>query len=196
MPGQPFLVEFDDSLWALDVGLSGGHQIGFVAHLPFDEEHELARGICGTDDALGVQPAVESPGTVVAVLALLLGIAGRARGGFPLLGRLAASGVSFLLVLLLPDFLEVEDEVLAVQVLFGLPCVVLVSVAFPLEQVLDLSVLGEPLVHYFLDGVLLFLLLHGGATITTHHEIFKIGRLMKLERSQKREDSSLTFDNK
>ncbi len=82
MPGEPLLVELDDGLRALCVGLPGGHQVGLVASLPLDEEHELPGGVGGADDALGLQVAVEAPGAVVAASAgvalALLGIAAAA----------------------------------------------------------------------------------------------------------------------
>ena len=48
VPGQAFLVEFDDGLGTLYIGLPGGHEVGFVAALPLDQEHQLPRWICGT----------------------------------------------------------------------------------------------------------------------------------------------------
>ena len=48
VPGEALLVELDDGLGTLDVGLPGGHQVGLVAALPLDQEHELAGRVSGT----------------------------------------------------------------------------------------------------------------------------------------------------
>ena len=42
MPCQPFLVELDDSLGALEVGLLGRDQVSLIRTLPLDQEHQLA----------------------------------------------------------------------------------------------------------------------------------------------------------
>ncbi len=99
MPGEPLLVELDDGLRAPHIGLAGGHEIGLVASLPLDQEHELARGVGGSDDALGIQVAVEAAGAFVFRLLLLAGVgaasnrlalvAGSGRAGLVLLGLFA-----------------------------------------------------------------------------------------------------------
>lgn len=87
VPGEPLLVEGDDHLRTLDVGLLRRHQVGFVwifpawsqktkpqiqatstqelwlcyVNEPFHEEHEFSCGICGTDDPLWNQPPSEAP---------------------------------------------------------------------------------------------------------------------------------------
>ena len=60
MPGQALLVELDDGLRALDVGLSSGDQVGLVGALPLDQEHELAGRVGSSDDPFGVQVSVET----------------------------------------------------------------------------------------------------------------------------------------
>ena len=78
MPGEPLLVELDDGLRALDVGLPRRHQVRLVRPLPLDEEHELAGGVGGADDALRVEAAVEAaravllPGKLLALALLFL----------------------------------------------------------------------------------------------------------------------------
>ena len=70
VPGEALLVELDDGLRALDVGLPRRHQVGLVRPLPLDEEHELAGGVGGADDALRVEAAVEAARAVVVRLLL------------------------------------------------------------------------------------------------------------------------------
>ncbi len=76
MPCESLLVELDDRLRTLCVGLPGRDQVRLVAALPLDEEHELAGAVGGADDALGLQAAVE-PARAVAVVST---------AGLPLLG--------------------------------------------------------------------------------------------------------------
>ena len=42
MPSQPFFVELDHSLGALEVGLFGRDQVGLVTCLPLDQKHQFA----------------------------------------------------------------------------------------------------------------------------------------------------------
>ena len=65
MPGEPFLIELDDDLRTLDVGLARGDQIGLVGALPLHQEHELTGGIRRANDALGLETAIEAAGSVV-----------------------------------------------------------------------------------------------------------------------------------
>ena len=47
VPGQPLLVELDDHLGTLHVGLPRRHQVRLVTPLPLDQEHQLpAANIC------------------------------------------------------------------------------------------------------------------------------------------------------
>merc|ERR1739848_267948 len=54
---------------------------------------------------------------------------------------------------MLPDPLEIFDELLAAEVLFWLPGAVLISVALPLQKILDLSILGNSLVNGFFNRI-------------------------------------------
>ncbi|CAN8022356.1 unnamed protein product [Ixodes persulcatus] len=151
VPGQAFFVKPYDDLRATYVGDARGHDVGFVAVLPLDQEHELAGRVGGADDAIGVQAAVETTWLGVSILPLLLAV-----------GRL---GVVFHLLrvrVLLAFFLELGDEARAVQILFGFPGVVVFGVTFPLEVVLDLA-LTHPSVDDLFDDE--FFGLSGGAVL-------------------------------
>ena len=158
MPGQPLLVELDHSLGTLDIGLLGRHEVGLVGALPLDQEHEVAGRIGGTDDPFGLKVSVEASGPVVIGLALLL----RLVRGHVLL-PLAALGL-----LLLRLGLELLDQLVALQVLDGLPGIVFVAVSLPFEEVFDLSGLGDALVDNPLDDVRLLLRLDFRRMILGH----------------------------
>merc|ERR1719341_1908272 len=53
---------------------------------------------------------------------------------------------------LLPDSFKLINQVCTVQVISGLPCVVLIPIAPPLEQVLGLSIATNPLVDHLLHA--------------------------------------------
>ena len=60
VPGEPLLVELDDDLGTLHVGLPGGHQVSLVTSLPLDEEHQLPRAVCGSNYPLCLQSSVKT----------------------------------------------------------------------------------------------------------------------------------------
>merc|ERR1719414_1643174 len=75
--------------------------------------------------------------------------------------RFSFVGFLFLVCLFLPFFLEGFDQILAVKVFAGFPCIVFVSMAFPLQEVLHFAVATHALVDDFFDGVLFLLLFVG-----------------------------------
>ncbi len=83
----------------------------------------------GTNDPFRIQAAIKSTRAVVVSL-LFLG--GRASLALTLV-------ILFLVALGLSVFLEFFDQILAVEVLLGLPGVVLVAVALPLEKIFDFA---------------------------------------------------------
>merc|ERR1719400_1589936 len=144
VPVEPFLIELDDDLRDLDIGLLGGHQVRLVRALPLDEEEELPGVVGGADDPLGGQAPCKAPRLVVIlVLGFLLLLSTRL--GLPLLPSLALFGISIPVVLL--------DFVLTVEVLHGLPGVLLLGIKpLPLDEVLRLA-LHHPLVQNLLHLV-------------------------------------------
>ena len=142
LPVQPLLVELDDNLWNFSVCLLGRDQISCFVSFPLDEEEELPGIPGGADDPLRLETPREPMGLNVIFFLLLL-----VRLIF--LGYFRLSPVSSLL-LFLDHFLllflgmcvELQDLVLAVEMLYWLPGVVIYAVvAFPLDQVLGLSFL-------------------------------------------------------
>jgi len=132
VPREPLLVELDDNLRTLDIGKLSRYQIGLVIVLPLHEEHELAARVRRANDLLGQEVAVESTWARIVLVdsrgsggglcsrralgLLLLGAGGRG-------ARRVALGLSSALLLL--EFgLVIGDEVGAVEILLGLPCVV------------------------------------------------------------------------
>ena len=59
VPAESLLVELDHHLRTLHVGLPGRHQVGLVTSLPLDEEHQLPRAVCGSDNPLRLQTSVK-----------------------------------------------------------------------------------------------------------------------------------------
>jgi len=131
VPGQPLLVELDHNLRTLAVCLPGGDQVGLVAPLPLDQEHQLPGGVSGTDNTLGLEPPFESSRPSV-----LGGVRFLGRG--PVIGSF--SPLPFDVLLGLELVLEPLDEVGTVQVLLRLPSVLLGTETLPREVVLDLAV--------------------------------------------------------
>ena len=85
---EPLLIELDNGLWALDVGLPGQHPVGLVAAPPLDQELQLPDVVRGPDDALRVEASVETSRPLA--LSFL---------GFRLRGH-AAAAARFLLIVL------------------------------------------------------------------------------------------------
>ena len=99
VPGQAFLVEFDDDLRALLVRFLARNEVGVFGTAPLHQEHELARGVSSSDDLLrreatfetlllgrlvgGVRGLTFAAGALLFVFFLLL--LGRPRRGFRLL---------------------------------------------------------------------------------------------------------------
>lgn len=136
IPGQAFLVEAYHHLRTANVGDTRRHNVGLVAVLPLNEEHQLARGVGRADDSIRVQPAVEATWFRVAAF-LLFFLAVRSVVVVLHLGRLRRRRLR--LGLLLPLLLELRNQARAVEVLLGFPSVLAFSVAFPLEQELYLA---------------------------------------------------------
>merc|ERR1719400_630094 len=148
VPVEPFLIELDDDLRDLDIGLLGRHQVRLVRALPLDEEEELPGVVGGADDPLGGQAPCKAPRLVVILVLgflLLLRLLLSTRLGLPLLPSLALFGISISVVLL--------DFVLTVEVLHGLPGVLFLGIKpLPLDEVLRLA-LHHPLVQNLLHLV-------------------------------------------
>lgn len=150
VPVESFLVELDDDLGDFGVGLLSRNEVSFVRILPFDEEVELSGVIGGPDDLVGLETSREPLRLQVAFL----------RGLFLRLGRLGFSFAFGRFLLLLPGvLLERLDDVVAVEVVDGLPGVVGVVPVLPFDQVLRLAFL-HPLLNDGLHLVLFFLVRH------------------------------------
>merc|ERR1719283_24498 len=113
--------------------MTRSHQVGLIRALPLHQEQELSGGIGGADDPLSLEATIKPadpldffrmPGTVL--LAALLGL--------PLFQLL----------------FEVLDQGRTIEVLLGLPSVLVLAVALPVDEVLNHTV-ANPLVHQFLD---------------------------------------------
>ena len=59
VPANPLLIELNDHLGTLLVGLPGQHQVSLVSSIPRDEKHQLTRAVCGSDDPLRFQTSVK-----------------------------------------------------------------------------------------------------------------------------------------
>ena len=141
VPCESLLVELDDHLGTLDVGGLGEHEVGLVRVLPLHEEHELAARVGRADDLLGQEAAVETTQRVVVggvrrrlVLVGVVVVCRRRASGRSRRGRRGALGSLLLLgidlglrlalrlrFVALVLRLVVDDQVLAVEVLLGLP---------------------------------------------------------------------------
>ena len=55
IPVESVLIELDDNLGNLDIGLFGSHQVSFLWPLPLDQEEQLTGLIGGSDDFLWLQ---------------------------------------------------------------------------------------------------------------------------------------------
>lgn len=60
VPCEALLVELDDDLWTLDVGLLGWNEVSLVGVFPLHQEHQLPRRVRGSDDSLRQESAVEA----------------------------------------------------------------------------------------------------------------------------------------
>jgi len=133
VPRKSLLVKLDDDLWALGVGLASGHKVCLVAALPLHEEQQLAGGVSRADDALGLKATVETS------------------RWSPCLSGVSPAGRDALLLSFPQQVLVLLDEVWTVQVLLGLPSVLLGSVTLPRDQVFDSTIpdaLVQQLLHF------------------------------------------------
>lgn len=155
IPGQALFVEADHHLGTANVGDTGGHDVGLVTVLPLDEEHQLAGRVGRADDSIRVQPAVKATWFRVAPAFLLLLLAVGPLVVVLHFGRLRRRR-RLRVGLLFPLLFELRNQAWAVEVLLGLPSVLALAVAFPLEQELYLA-LANATVDDPLDDELLWL---------------------------------------